>query len=89
MEINLEKQTESTGIDYAPYRYNILYRINRKHLRHRAAIRRTICSSTNISVTAYYDYINLKKDDKRDMDARVLRAFAKALNIDMELLFND
>ncbi len=88
MEINLGKET-AVVTDYSQLRYNLLYRINRMHLRRRAAIRRAVCLSTHTSQTSYYVFLNLKKDDKRDMDATVLRAFAKALNIDMELLFND
>ncbi len=88
MEMNLEKEASAVVTDYSQLRYNILYRINRMHLRRRAAIRKAVCNN-GTSQTSYYVFLNLKKDDKRDMDARVLRAFAKALNIDMELLFND
>lgn len=79
MEQNLE--------NYQDYRYNIKQRIDRMHIRRRTAIRKTMMK--HVSYTAYYDLLKLKRDATRDMDANVLRAFSKILQVDMELLFND
>lgn len=81
--------TEDLTFDYATFKYNILYRLNRMNRTRRSRIRLQVMKSTGISKTTYYDYVKLKKDDDRDMDVTTLRAFAKAMLIDMELLLND
>lgn len=78
---------ELSSIGYADLRYNIKIRLDKMDLHKRIAIRKQVLKIGLLYAT-YYKLIALKKEDSRDMGAKVLLAFAKAMNIEMEHLFN-
>ena len=70
-------------------RYNIKARIKQLTRKGKATVKNSVLKDSGMCKSSYYKALALKHEDEKDIPAKLLLAFSKALNVKMENLFND
>lgn len=80
----MEKQHNSPKL-----RYNIKSRMEPMTRAAKAIIKSSVLKDSGMCKSSYYKALTLKHKDATDIPAKMLLAFSKALDIEMEKLFNN
>jgi len=70
------------------FRYNIRSRIKSMPKNKQAIVRQKVLEDSGMCRSSYYKVLTLKHTDTSDIPAKMLLAFSKALDVEMEELFN-
>ncbi|KAA5533432.1 hypothetical protein F0919_12890 [Taibaiella lutea] len=79
----MEKSRNSSDL-----RYNIKLRMKPMKRAAKAAIKNSVLKDSGMCKSSYYKAWTLKHNDPKDIPAKMLLAFSKALKVEMEELFN-